>query len=1185
MQLKFTSKFSIFLFLIYLLIFLQHASPVKANSLSPKTKTINYLSVEQLLHHYTESRIIADFEKIKKLLNIHNLRLAIDPESFSLSSKDDREKLTHFLESCKKYKFNVDFILFESRTNYQNTSSDIEWLTGFLEYLQPFDQVMVIGLSTIDWAKENSFEWFKSIYASLINFKTKRTYVYGLSFQSLKELSTYINLDMHQPDLYLFYVNLPEHILHQTIIKLHNMYPELSVQITRFTSPDPEDEQDQAWFHRFNYYFSKKYGFLPAVATLYDINIKGWQIHGLERSDQTIRPDFLYSQIYYQINRIDLDEIKLTNVLYRYAPPLSKYVLPKKPKSFVKAFLNTYYKVDPIGHVLNYIETKKSRLFYNYVKFETEENLLSSHFAFPEKIEILDEYQHPNHTEYRVRVNFHSALGDYGYLQNISVKNTKEGLKITHLSKAELDFHSFKINTHQASAIPIKQHPVKGLDIISHASISKDPYSNIEYKIESGHQSILVWFRATNRTDQMIDLKPIELIEESTGRVYIPEPILFDYYKNINPGDSVAGMIRIPQLRQSLYTLNLDYIKSKNILEADNNLLNRFEVKIGKDNENRLIIEAFNNHYERAILPTIFYMIDTPEGIISSAQTLPAPLLPMEKTYIEIPKSRLLQVNDARAFGLVYPVVNYHLNLDEAFRYKVMDLLIQALGKYVYISQRFKDQISSRSLKQISQEIFYLYIRLKNYPDAEEYLDYIIKKAPDATSTFYQNAFLDLYDYYIKLKDLDSSLRVTKKGLNAFPEHYRMLENLGYIYNLSGKKQLALEAYLQAYQSAKSNKGRILEALYYLSRDLKKNDDALSYLKQLIAINPQGKFYKELGYIYKQNKQYSKAIEAYLSYYKLTGKVLIYSEIAGLYMELKQTSSAIAAFEKLLPYCRDRSCGKHFSTVAYLYKERKQYNQAISAYQKYGRFTGDYQYHNILGDLLIKNKRNFEAIRAFEAFIRQCNKNCVPIFKNLGYLYKTVKNNNQAINYYEKYLRYKPDAFKVLYELAYLYQSNNRKLQAVRALEKLIRSNAPLKLKEKLQAQSDLAYLYKEVGRPQNAIAMYKSILQKGKLSYRQEESLLYSYLESGNTDAALRFIERRNFSARVDPTVHYTIGKILRSANRCGRAIPWFLRAISLSPRPKIEYYKLTGTCYERIGDVDKAIAFLERADELSGN
>ncbi len=253
--------------------------------------------------------------------------------------------------------------------------------------------------------------------------------------------------------------------------------------------------------------------------------------------------------------------------------------------------------------------------------------------------------------------------------------------------------------------------------------------------------------------------------------------------------------------------------------------------------------------------------------------------------------------------------------------------------------------ITAENRNRIGLGIAYYYLGW--YEKAQNYLQLATRTAGDRNDT--SQAFNTLGDVHFDLGQYEKALDYYQQALSINQSiGYRLgvvrtQNNLARVYQVMGKRQPALELYQSALQqanalNAKGLQIRVLNNLGLLYTQMGQKDKALANLQQAFSIAQGGGISTvesliNLGFYYKELKQYTQAVEYYeqaLAWARKNSdrlnEVKALNALGETFLETQKIPQAIASlqqgitiFESLRPGLRDDQKVSLFETQSYGY--------------------------------------------------------------------------------------------------------------------------------------------------------------------------------------------------------------------------------------------------------------------------
>jgi len=210
--------------------------------------------------------------------------------------------------------------------------------------------------------------------------------------------------------------------------------------------------------------------------------------------------------------------------------------------------------------------------------------------------------------------------------------------------------------------------------------------------------------------------------------------------------------------------------------------------------------------------------------------------------------------------------------------------------------------------------------------------------------------------------------------------------------------------------------------------------------KRAIKINPNNDFaYLRLGIIYKNKKEYDKAIECYKKAIEVDDKEPFYYNSLGIiYHNQKKYDKAIEYYKKAIEV-NDKYVYP-YNSLGNIYKNQKEYNKAIEYYKKAIEVNDKFVYaYKNLGKIYRNQKEYDKAIEFYKKAIKTetVSKEKGNIYIAMGIVSAKNRNYNQAIEFGEKALKENPKVYSGV-SLIYFYSNKNKK-EAIKLINKALK--------------------------------------------------------------------------------------------------------------------------------------------------
>ena len=204
------------------------------------------------------------------------------------------------------------------------------------------------------------------------------------------------------------------------------------------------------------------------------------------------------------------------------------------------------------------------------------------------------------------------------------------------------------------------------------------------------------------------------------------------------------------------------------------------------------------------------------------------------------------------------------------------------------------------------------------------------------------------------------------------------------------------------YAEAYNNLGNI----YKEQKNYKK---AITNYKKAVKIKPNYyEAYNNLGVLYKKIKDYPSALKSIYKALDITvNSPQVFNSLASLYFELKDYQKSLRYFEKVLsidPYNIEA-----YNNLSVIFEKKESYKNAERLLKKAIKISPDYYltYYN-LGNLFAKMNKYNLAKKAFERSI-ELNPSFINAFDNLAYLYNLFNKFSKAAKISKKSIKIDPN--------------------------------------------------------------------------------------------------------------------------------------------------------------------------------
>jgi len=313
-----------------------------------------------------------------------------------------------------------------------------------------------------------------------------------------------------------------------------------------------------------------------------------------------------------------------------------------------------------------------------------------------------------------------------------------------------------------------------------------------------------------------------------------------------------------------------------------------------------------------------------------------------------------------------------------------------------------------------------IYLKDKNYKDAKDQFEQMVKKQPAN-----KDYWLQLATCYEQLSDDQHLAEIDKKILTIEPKNVASRTRLAHYTLAQGDTKAAFDQYKEL--SVISPKDpEIFKNLYELAQKNGNAADAALYLKSYVGFKPtDAAAQKNLGDILYDKKEAAGALAAYRAATKadpaIKGVYKRYSELLG----DKADPAEIAAVQNGA-IATGEADAQTYATLGTVYLKQAQCPKAIEMFEKAVQLDPkNVAVLTMLAQCQAKVGNAKEAIVSYEQVLTM-NDKAVEEFKALGDLYVSQNKTSQAVGVYQKYLAKKPGDSRIAKIVAlYNYEQKN----------------------------------------------------------------------------------------------------------------------------------------------------------------
>ncbi|MBD3320628.1 MAG: tetratricopeptide repeat protein, partial [Chitinivibrionales bacterium] len=517
------------------------------------------------------------------------------------------------------------------------------------------------------------------------------------------------------------------------------------------------------------------------------------------------------------------------------------------------------------------------------------------------------------------------------------------------------------------------------------------------------------------------------------------------------------------------------------------------------------------------------------------------------------------------------------------------------------------------SVESWSDETLDKLIRGKKYKEAIEYADQNI--APPSRTA----------DVWVKIAHANEKLGLTEKALACYlvssrvnPKHYESFLGAARIYNILGQHENALANAKKALELNFTGEASWEYANACIKLD--RSAEAKKALEKVIETDPGNIVAnRELGNIYFDDKEYSKAIPLLRKAFDKKADADVAYRIGKCYLETGNTSSAVEFLNKTLK----EKPGLHQARLdlARTYFKMRSYKDAVEQYEKsIDRAKSEARDRYYLAVAKEKSGDSGGAYKAYLAAVKAfgADRSTEALKARLTVAKAQLKKKQyqQALGHL-KFINMADKEDKIVPDIYFLLADAHEGLKqiddAIASLEKAIKKDS-----KNIEAYARLADLYKRANNQTKAKETYEKmislspddpnvylILGNYNLKAKQYSKAMELFQKSNllkKSGAALegiavassklnkwdRALDAAESAIRMDPALQdariVLADALLKNKNYAG-AIQHFEKLASKNPG-NIEYWRKLATCYEKtqkkdkLAKADKKIAELDAKD-----
>ncbi len=427
---------------------------------------------------------------------------------------------------------------------------------------------------------------------------------------------------------------------------------------------------------------------------------------------------------------------------------------------------------------------------------------------------------------------------------------------------------------------------------------------------------------------------------------------------------------------------------------------------------------------------------------------------------------------------------------------------------------------------------------------AKSILDQGIQKSSDDLTLA-----LLLGEIIIEQEDVEDAVQTCRELQQKFPQEAKFALWLGQLCEKQGRSNLAADMYYLSI-SLDPLQVEIYRKLIQLSKGGLKQDRVVDICQKAIGrFSKELAFYLELGEVYRERKEYARAIDLYRDALKISpGNKLCYANLFQLYCDIQDYSNAL----RICPEERE-----DFLNLYHMCFQNKNKVMAVETLKKAVRFFPiDFELHQKLASLFYRMK---QWLNAEEVFLKMLEiaPNHRQTYLNLFALRCQLEHYEDAIDVYAKaYRRWSKDEEFPLKMAAVHYKLKHYD-QAIDNYKRAIKINDTHK-----SVFQKLGAVYEKLSRCNDASALYKEAILRFPYEidfYRKRAFLLEEMEDYSESVRVLRQAIHQN-DIHID--LYTQLGAIYKKTGRYKDCVQCFEDAIRLDENNEQRYVDL-GSIY----------------------
>lgn len=426
----------------------------------------------------------------------------------------------------------------------------------------------------------------------------------------------------------------------------------------------------------------------------------------------------------------------------------------------------------------------------------------------------------------------------------------------------------------------------------------------------------------------------------------------------------------------------------------------------------------------------------------------------------------------------------------------------------------------------------------------------------------------------VRTQKLVAQEAALRKQLQLEPQNARIHNELGVVEYYLGKTHEAEASWRRAIElDAGYGDARANLAYYYFQTGREAVGEDM--LRSAIQVDPNSflaNYYCGIFY-YKRNQPTRAEIYLKRAIELKPDNLEVRLELVKLYRAQKNPQAAEAELDKLLEMAPGDAAVRYGRAVHY--GETGRYREAIREFENV--LLIDPHLTSVHFEIAVAAAAEKDWVRVIDALSRfHSSSSTAQSHYLMGYARRQLGQSEEATAEYQKAVALKPDFFEAQFELGSLYIDKAELTQAEHHLK------LALKLRERVEVRYLLGYCYEMTGRYSEAEALYKELVASAPDRYEGYHGLGSLAVRTGDTEAALKYLQRAQELGGQTADIHYLLGRAYLRAGDYSKALESLNRAVALEPnRTDIRYQR--AQAFKRLKRDREAEEELKLVEELN--